>query len=173
MKPPDATAPPSPNYPRDRDELRAFVFELRDLLGVLLEDEHFIPSSSIQEAQSAWIRVEQRFSDLLSQLDQLNSNDARWTQLEQHGLTGEELTFKRKLFLRNMFAWGHRINRRWARSVLRWADTILGSLAAVFPVAGAIKEFKEAIENLIEGPMSDTKGSKRKLRRGSHENQSE
>jgi hypothetical protein len=61
------------------------------------------------------------------------------------------------------FAFGRRINRRWVRSALRWADMLLDSLAIVFPVpAGAIKEFKESLENLIEDAEADTKRDKRR-----------
>jgi hypothetical protein len=49
--------------------------------------------------------------------------------------------------------------------VLRWADTILGSLATVFPVAGAIKEFKESIENLIEDSVADARQQRRRERK--------
>jgi hypothetical protein len=49
--------------------------------------------------------------------------------------------------------------------VLRWADTILGSLTAAFPPAGAIKEFKESLENLIEDSMADARRGRRRTRK--------
>jgi hypothetical protein len=47
------------------------------------------------------------------------------------------------------------MNRRWLRSVLRWGDSILGSLVDALTWGAAGKEFKEAIENFIADAEED------------------
>jgi hypothetical protein len=145
---------------RDRDELRAFVYELWDLLRTIVEDGRFIPEGWADDVKGAWASVQGRFAQLILSLDGTN---IPWTALDDHGLTGPELHLKRRGWRARIFAFGRRINRRWVRSALRWADMLLDSLAIVFPVpAGAIKEFKESLENLIEDAEADTKGDKRR-----------
>jgi hypothetical protein len=160
---------------RDRDELRAFVYELRDVLGTIVENSHLIPEDKGEDVRRAWESLQTRFRELITRLDELNPQEtpgvrnSRWVQLDEHGLTGDELRLKRRGFVGSMFSWGHRINRPWVRSVLRWANTLLGSLAAVFPPAASIKEFKESLENLIEDSIADNNRGRRrrgKRRRG-------
>jgi hypothetical protein len=160
---------------RDKDELRAFVYELRDLLGAIVEDSHLIPEDKAENVRRAWESIQVRFRELIAGLDELNpqatagDQDSQWVSLDEHGLTGDELRLKRRGFVGRMFSWGRRINRPWLRSVLRWANTLLGSLAAVFPPAASIKEFKESLENLIEDSMADDNRGRRrggKRRRG-------
>lgn len=148
---------------RDRDELRAFVYELWDLLRTIVEDGRFIPEGWADDVHDAWANIQERFAQLILSLDATN---IPWTALEDHGLTGAELRLKRRGWRSRIFAFGRRINRRWVRSALRWADMILNSLAMVFPVpAGAIKEFKESLENLIEDAEADAKRGKRRGQR--------
>jgi hypothetical protein len=147
---------------RDRDELRAFVYELWDLLRTIVEDGRFIPEGWADDVQGAWASVQERFAQLILSLDGTN---IPWPDLDNHGLTGPELRLKRRGWRARIFAFGRRINRRWVRSALRWADMLLDSLALVFPPAGAIKEFKEGLENLIEEAEADTKRTKRRRRR--------
>ena len=162
----DQGSPTEADRARDRDELRAFVYELRDLLSTIVEDSRFIPEDRGHDVRQAWERIQNRFSELIAGLDTLaTAQDPRWAELDNHGLTGDELRLKRRGFVGRMFAWGRRINRGWVRSVLRWADTLLGSLAAVFPPAGAIKEFKESLENLIEDSMADARRGGRRSRK--------
>jgi hypothetical protein len=154
----DQTSPTDADRARDRDELRAFVYELWDLLRTIVEDGRFIPNGWADDVQGAWVRVQERFAELINSIDGTN---IPWNDLDQHGLTGEELRLKRRGWRQRIFAFGRRINRPWVRSALRWANTILESLAAVFPVAGAIKEFKESVENLIEDAEIDAKRKRR------------
>jgi hypothetical protein len=164
---PDQGDAPENEQERDRGELLAFVYELRDLLKAIVEDGRFIPEGRTEGVQRAWTRVQARFSELIRMLEQPLTN-LPWSNLDAHGLTGDELALKRQGWLGSIFAWGRRINRSWVRSVLRWGDTLLGSLAAVFPPAGPIKEFKEALENLIEDSAANARrGRNRKTSSGS------
>ena len=113
-----------------------------------------------------WVRVQERFAELINSIDGTN---IPWNDLDQHGLTGEELRLKRRRWRERIFASGRRMNRRWVRSALGQANTILESLAAVFPVAGAIKEFKESAENLIEDAAIDAKRKRRGRLRNSRD----
>lgn len=165
---PDENIPIEESRVRDRDELRAFTYEIRDLLRAIVEDSRLIPEAQREDVRRAWESLQHRFTELIAMLDDLNpretttARNSRWLTLSEHGLTGDELRLKRRGFVRRMFAWGHRINRPWVRSVLRWANTLLGSLAAVFPPAAAIKEFKESLENLIEDSEADDRQGRRR-----------
>jgi hypothetical protein len=165
---PDENIPIEESRARDRDELRAFVYELRDLLRAIVEDSRLIPEAQSEDVRRAWESIQYRFTELIARLDQLNprepptARNSLWMTLDAHGLTGDELRLKRRGFVGRMFAWGHRINRPWVRSVLRWANTLLGSLADVFPPAAPIKEFKESLENLIEDSMADDRQGRRR-----------
>jgi hypothetical protein len=168
---PDENVPIEVSRARDKDELRAFVYELRDLLRAIVEDSRLIPEDHGEDVRRAWESIQGRFTELIARLDELNPEEqlgvptSQWAPLDQHGLTGDELRLKRRGFVGRMFAWGHRINRPWVRSVLRWANTLLGSLADVFPPAAPIKEFKESLENLIEDSIADDRQSKRRRRK--------
>jgi hypothetical protein len=75
--------------------------------------------------------------------------------LKEHGLRGSSLRMKLKEWRSRLFRFGSRMNRNWLHNVLRWGDTILGSLVDAMTVGAAGKEFKEAIEHLLEDRSAD------------------
>ena len=70
-------------------------------------------------------------------------------QLEDVGLTGKQLEFKLHLFYWLMKRWQAERTRNWIVRVLGAMNTILGSLVKVFAQIEPVKEFKEAIEQIV------------------------
>lgn len=165
---PDQDGPTEPDRDGDRDELVAFLYGLRALLGAIVEDGRWIPKAQAENVQRAWDRVQTQFAALIKSINALPGTDVPskdWEPLDQRGLSGPGLRLELQGFWGRMFAFGRRMNRPWVRSMFRWANTILGSLAAVFPPADAIKEFKESLENLIEDSAADARWDKRRERK--------
>ena len=52
---PDQGSPPAPD---PRNELRAFVFELQDLLQAIVENQEQIPSDRLGDVPRAWESVQ-------------------------------------------------------------------------------------------------------------------
>ena len=69
------------------------------------------------------------------------------TKLEAAGLTGASLALKLTGFNRAMTAFRTRPLRYLFRRILKWANTLLGSLAVVLEVLHLVKELKEAVEH--------------------------
>jgi len=69
--------------------------------------------------------------------------------LQDHGLSGISLRMKLRAWRARSFRFGHRMDRPWLRSALRWADTILQSLGDVMPGGGAAQESKQSAENFL------------------------
>ena len=132
----------------DIRDLQAFVMQLRDLLGAIVEDGRFIPPEQRQGVRDAWLHASTDLDNLAGGLDPRNEQRIR-TALESHWLTGDSLRMKLRAWRSRLFQFGRRMNRHWLRSVLRWGNTILGSLVDALTVGAAGKEFKDAIENFL------------------------
>jgi hypothetical protein len=159
---PDQGDPTGADRDGDRDELLAFVCGLRALLREIVEDGRLIPEVRDGDVQRAWEQVQDNFTQLIGELRGLNATSSAWESLDSRQLSGAGLRLKLRRFWGRVFNFGRRMNLPWVRSAFRWANTILGSLAAVFPPAGEIKEFKESLENLIEDSEADAARGKRR-----------
>ncbi len=80
-------------------------------------------------------------------------------RLELAGLTGRSLDHKLRGFERALDRFDASPSRRLLRSVLRWADVILGSIVAALGVGEALKEFKETVEAGLEDEEDDAAAS--------------
>jgi hypothetical protein len=70
--------------------------------------------------------------------------------LERIGLTGHQLALKLKGLNDAWQAFNELGTVRLLKKLLEWINAILGSLIAALPGGEALKEFKEAIEKLIQ-----------------------
>jgi hypothetical protein len=137
----------------DREALRTFLSELREILGRVLEDS---PDLFGQGADDLWAAWEELIaSGLFEFLDrQLASEDLDrplehgYSLLDLAGLTGANLRLKLRGWGRVYAAW--RASPRVLRPVIRWADSLLGSVTGVIGAAEALKELKEALSNTYE-----------------------
>ena len=82
-------------------------------------------------------------------------------RLRKHGLTGRSLRMKMQAWRSRLFRLGHKMNRRWLRRLLRWANTILGSLVDALTLGAAGKEFKETIENFLKKTQTRRRPARR------------
>jgi hypothetical protein len=143
--PPDDESSPE----EDLASLRAFVIQLRELLQAVVDDGRFVPNKQHDDVRAAWQHARADLDALVSALTRPQAN-THLAGLGRHGLTGVPLRMKLRAWRSRFFRFGRRMNRAWLRSVLRWGDTILGSLTDVIPFGAAGKEFKEAIENFLD-----------------------
>jgi hypothetical protein len=147
-------------YAADLLDLRSFVVQLKELLEAIVEDGRHIPPSHRVEVREAWAHAKSDLEELVAALAQDASDLDHRQTLERHGLTGQPLRMKLRAWRSRFFQFGRRMNRRWLRSVLRWGDSILGSLVDALTVGAAGKEFKEAIENFIADAVEGGPNSK-------------
>jgi hypothetical protein len=111
-----------------------------------------------------WADTHARIGRAIEQLESVEEDDRLYEELETHGLTGDSLRLK--------FEIGSALGRRVGESAVRtdegprikgfalkrlvkWINLILGSLAKVLPVLGAVKEYKESVELAVEDRQSE------------------
>ena len=111
------------------EQLRIIVFERRDLFRK--EFQPYFPGP--------WRDVEQRIARATNSLE---NNDFNWEYLEGAGLVRDPLRFKRDMLTET-------IKERVVARLLKVINSILGSLASVFPFLEAVKEYKEHVEAAI------------------------
>jgi hypothetical protein len=109
--------------------LRVIVFRRRDLFRS--EFREYFPGP--------WNDIEGRLSRAESALEQ---PDLNWEYLEGVGLVRDSLQFKRSMLTQA-------IKQGVVSRLLKIINSILGSLAKVFPFLEAVKEYKEHIEAAI------------------------
>ncbi|HAT1764868.1 hypothetical protein SCJ96_11310 [Legionella pneumophila serogroup 1] len=68
-------------------------------------------------------------------------------KLERVGLWGDQLTLKIKGFENAFKSWSSNGTKKALLKLLKWLNTILGSLSIIIPHCEPIKEYKECIEN--------------------------
>ncbi len=148
---------PGRSFADDLGDLRAFVGYVRNLLDAIVDDGRHIPPDSLDDLRAAWPHARSDLDALVVALSQQDDGPQIEPQLERHGLTGAPLRLKLRAWRKRCFRFGRRQNKRWLRSVLRWSDTILGSLVDAMTVGAAGKEFKEAVENFLVEAEEDTR----------------
>jgi hypothetical protein len=144
---------------RDLYQLQRFVLSLTDLLEAIIDDGRHIPSTQVEDVRAAWPEAKADLENLVRLLTYSSESDnlsERTNSLRAHGLTGKSLRMKLKGWRSRFYAFGRRMNRPWLRSVLRWSDSILGSLVDALSAGALGKEFKEAIENFLADAASDS-----------------
>ena len=136
----------SPSLPIQN--LEEFVDETEKLFRNIVE--HWSPllfSESVREdIHQAWLEIAEKIGLLKVMLKE----EGIYTRLVEVGLTGKQLRLK---FNGLNAAWRKFKSRgtvKLLRELLGWIDLILGSLAEAIPLFEVIKEFKEALEKLLE-----------------------
>lgn len=158
--------PTEPIFPEEAlRRLREFVRQLEKLLTDLAENPgRAVPGRHHETMRAAWVAVKPKFNESIKDL-QVSAEGNIIDQLQQFGLTGDELVFKLSIFQHahdelldhgapkdvepDNLPWWNRF-RDLLTSTLKAADVILGSLARVISVVEAIKEYKEAVESSVE-----------------------
>lgn len=126
--------------------------------GLIKEEFRPLLSESLGE-------MEERINSAIDQLNAVESeNDRIYEELRVCGLTGRSLAMKREVG-RSLYRGvvesavhtpeGPRILGFKLKFPLKWINSILGSLAKVFPPLEAVKEYKEHVELTIEEKQSE------------------
>lgn len=149
----------SPTSPPNR-KLYYFVVDARERFQEIVDARHVIFYEEMREpifAAFNELKNEQedaqggQFPKLLRMLEspprELNS------QLENAGLTGSQLTMKLSGYVNSRNEFKRKGGIWLLKRLLRWLNTLLGSMALVpllTNLVEPIKELKEAIENMVE-----------------------
>lgn len=112
-----------------REQLRIIVFERRELFRA--EYRALFPGP--------WQDVEGRLAKAVHNLE---NDDFDWEYVEGAGLVRDSLQFKRGMLTEAM-------NQGVVGRLLKIVNSILGSLASVFPFLEAVKEYKEQVEAAV------------------------
>lgn len=136
----------------DRQRLISSLGTLRDVIDDVLERQRgFIDPRMLTLFRKAWPEVQIAFTSVLARLENAELDDP----LARAGLTRSQLAVKVGGFERAFQLWIGRKARRSLRRLLEWADTILGSLAAVIQAVEIIREYKDCLRNEVafSGPQ--------------------
>ncbi len=139
-----------------------FIDQTETLLQELVDNRDSLMRRHLRDSlHRAWtaLRTRDAFNQLRIGLRQTLPN-----QLTVAGLDGAELDLKLEGFNEAMDAfrlqmqatgWIGRRLRKLLLRLLKWINTILGSLSSVIPSGEAIKELKEVLENGVEEAADD------------------
>lgn len=141
-----------------REDLSSLVFFLdksESFISHILEnrDEFILKEFTIDQRfwstlESAWKEVRKNFEQVRQAL---KTSPLEFTdKLKEHGLTDDQLKFKMELFNRLINHFNTTRAPIWLRRLLNLVNSILGSLTSTFPPLEPVKEFKEALEQIIK-----------------------
>jgi len=141
-----------------REDLSSLIFFLNESEGFIcyiLENrcEFILKYFTIDQRfwsalESAWQKVRKNFEQVRQTLE---TSPLEFTdKLREHGLTDDPLKFKMELFNRLTEQFDTTKALIWLRRLLNLVNSMLGSLTAIFPSLGSVKEFKEALEQIIK-----------------------
>ena len=144
---------PSADHSSGR-QLAGFIMELKRFIGSLVNDDEtssFFYAEMLPEMRKVWPEVEDRFGSYVGHLA-----DAQEQQLQEHGLTKQELQFKFnviKFFQRRFFglmsSGSTTLARKSLKKLLEVIDILFRSALSVVPGGGAIEEYKNFTEALV------------------------
>jgi hypothetical protein len=143
------------NQREDLSSLIFFLDESEGFICYILEnrDEFILKYFIIDQRfwstlESAWQEVRKNFEQVRQAL---KTSPLEFTdKLREHGLTDDQLKFKMELFKRLIEQFYTTKAPIWLRRLLNLVNSMLGSLTAIFPPLGSVKEFKEALEQIIK-----------------------
>jgi hypothetical protein len=128
----------------DQKDLEGIVARIESLLARLVNEwSNLMPAQLHHVVGEAWPDVHKQLQNVRYRI----SHGADENVLRERGLTGTNLALKKSIF---DWLWGsgigNSLRRDWFRKVLRYANSLLGSI----PGAEIAKEFKEALEEAID-----------------------
>ena len=144
--------PPSPE-PTHIDELRELLDKLKLVLDESINGQEPLTTADLTpKLRDAWPELQAAFREVDQALVSLAETNDQEQKLKKAGLTGASWKLKWYGFKRGfsrLWQAGREGLRKATGWLLRWSNTILGSLTTVVPQAEIIKEFKECVENDI------------------------
>jgi hypothetical protein len=137
---------------------------IKNLLTWIVRDSGLIREEFRGRFMELLAEIQQRIDAVIERLNSVERGDPVYEELRVCGLTGNSLRMKagvgRVLFKElddsaEQTSAGLRIFGRNLKFPLKWVNSLLGSLAKVFPPLEAVKEFKEHVELTLEEKQSD------------------
>jgi len=124
------------------DNLEDVISKFFEFVGII-KDQYKVPDNelflkSVEEIESSRDEI----IVTLKNADRL--------KLKNVGLAGNQLEWKYSRFIAAWTEWDNSNTLPSCKKLLRWFNTILGSLSSVLPILEPLKEFKEGIENEID-----------------------
>ena len=141
--PPSLTMPDLPI-----DSLKDFLEEVRKLFDNITYhwDQIFIPAEFRGRLVDAWDELRPAITRLKDEVDSPYNE----TKLEEAGLSGNQLQLKLGILNRIWEKFKDSGTAKLLRKLLGWINKILESLAMAIPGGEAVKELKDAIEELMD-----------------------
>ena len=140
-----------------REVLAGFLIELRGFLPTTLDNQAaWVPAELTDPLWRAWREVEPNFDTAVLYLREPPDIEVLERQLSDVGLRDDQLALKETGFRNALGRFRDRLTKPALKSVLGWANIILGSLAGIIPGGDAIEEYKEGHEQALEdGDLDD------------------
>jgi len=142
----------------DLELLRGLLRAIGAFLQWLIGESDFVPADVRGHFREVYPTVERRLGSVADELGRIDDTENRyWIQLDEVGLVGPALRLKATIWRRAAAAVSSPplpatgIIGRALRPILKLVNSILGSLSAVFPAIGLVKEYKDGAEVVIEG----------------------
>ena len=135
----------------DRDALKNFVESTQSLLDELVryggpeKAPRLIPKDITELMEAAWPPVNSELTRLSERIA-----NAPESSLISHGLYGAQLKFKLAVIDRIRRRFFASISEKWLKRLLKAIDNLIDSLSAALGIGAMAKEFKVAIEDLLE-----------------------
>jgi hypothetical protein len=131
----------------DRAQLVDFLREVQEFLPDTLNDHpDWFPAELLEPLSAAWDELQPSFEMAVGYLSDPPDPDLLDTQLAHVGLRGKQLALKLGGVGQSLGRLRSEGTKRALRSLLGWANIILGSLGGLVPGGEAIQEYKEAYE---------------------------
>ena len=136
------------------------LYFIRDFLIWLVTQTHLIDEEIRSQFEKPLEDMTVRIVRAIERLDTVKSKeDETYVQLDQAGLTGASLRMKaamgRRVWTRATGSMaesegGVQIFGFTLKQPMKWINTILGSLAKVFPLLEAVQEYKDHLELAVD-----------------------
>jgi hypothetical protein len=145
-----ATFPEFNGFDDPRPTLIAFVRGLEDFLGEIVETgrdplgEPLFWPELYEEMRPAWNEVREHFPRVIRRLEDISDG-----QIFEHGLGGRQLRFKLAVigFFHARYL---SVGKGMLKKIIDILDDLLDSILDAIGAGGAIKEFKDFVEDSIE-----------------------
>jgi hypothetical protein len=141
----------------ERERLSEFTFSIYEFLGAVIASSQWVPEELQEDyRRSLTSGAERGLGDLRLRLLAEDADDEREAiaaldqRLDSAGLSGADLELKLHGYDRAHAIFVQSPSRRLLKSVLRWANVLLGSLVSALGAGEALKELKEAVEAGVE-----------------------
>lgn len=127
--------------------------EQKILIEILRKSESIFKNSIEEELNS--LPLKENFKKVFPDIYKATESTMKkienisFQELANVGLTGNQLDLKAKGFDKAFAHWEQHCGKKNLLRLLKWLNTILGSLSSIIPICEPIKEYKECLENHI------------------------